>query len=87
MLEERDILVDDVRVRATGRIVELPHVESVTQDPGVPPLPSCTLRPAGNHGRHWNAFRCSRALRQPAHLLQLAKRAKRAQRGPAALAH
>lgn len=34
MLEERDILVDDVRVRATGRSAEQPKVEPVALPPG-----------------------------------------------------
>ena len=37
VLEGRSIVVDDVRVRATGRAVKLPRAESVTQQPGRDP--------------------------------------------------
>ena len=36
VLEDRAILVDDVRVRTTGRAVELPRAEHVSADPGQP---------------------------------------------------
>ena len=36
MLEDRAIIVDDVRVRATGRAVDLPTAEHISSDPGQP---------------------------------------------------
>ncbi len=34
VLEDRAILVDDTRVRATGRAVDLPQSEHIGSDPG-----------------------------------------------------
>ena len=34
VLEDRAILVDDTRVRATGRAVDLPTAEHISVDPG-----------------------------------------------------
>ena len=38
VLEDRVIIVDDTRVRATGRAVDLPQAEHIGADPGAVPL-------------------------------------------------
>ena len=47
VLEDRAILVDDVRVRATGRAVELPQAEHVSTDPGESPSVRESQAPEG----------------------------------------
>jgi hypothetical protein len=39
VLEDRAIIVDDVRVRATGRAADLPTAEHISSDPGQPGTP------------------------------------------------
>ncbi|DBA91131.1 hypothetical protein WJX77_000744 [Trebouxia sp. C0004] len=39
VLEQRSIIVDDLRVRATGKAVALPEAKEVTEDPGKLPEP------------------------------------------------
>lgn len=50
VLEERDIIVDDVRVRATGRSVELPKAGSIDKDPGPLPKPAAQASAFFEHG-------------------------------------